>query len=205
MRIGAKSIILAIMVVISGFISVIYVQSLRSKGGLEAGLIETTKYYSKSLDNANMIIDKDVTTQSMFWTLRPVLSIPFIPSLLGIIDLYEQQYGALQIQKRADDFTYASDLGVDPSYNTFSSYGYAFLDWGWYGCIIVLFTMLILQGMYKAYLKNHLLASMTYPTLFILSFDQLRTYWFFSEFSMYCIIFSGLICLLQLVYNRRTI
>ncbi|WP_146202755.1 hypothetical protein [Deinococcus irradiatisoli] len=166
-------------------------QSLRSGGDLSRGLSEIEKYYSVSLINGSHVIEKNLSTQELFWTLRPILSIPFLPRALGIIDLYENKFGKLQISNREQDFSYASSLGIDPRYNTFSSFGYAYLDIGWAGMLLLFLGWLVIQCIYLKAKNGTFFFMIIFPAFYTSIIDQLRTYWFFSERNMYAV-FSGI-------------
>jgi oligosaccharide repeat unit polymerase len=183
-------------------ISLVTIQSRRTNSTLDESISQLYNYYAKSINNGAQVINHEQASQPYFWTLRPLLAIPFLPKASGILNIYEQNFGALQIAKREDDFIYAQNLGVDPSYNTFSTFGYAYLDANWWGIILVLFAWISIQYAYTTFNRGSVFAALIFPVLLISLTDQLRTYWFFTDRNLYALVFTILIVLLG--YNKNT-
>ncbi|UWX63151.1 O-antigen polymerase [Deinococcus rubellus] len=175
-------------------VAVISGQSIRQNVSFGSGLTEVKRYYSTSLNNGSSVIENNLITQKLFWTLRPVLSIPFLPKATGFINMYEKLFGKLQIRNRKEDFSYAAKLGFDPAYNTFSSFGYAYLDLGRGGIFLLLLGWLTIQYIYIRARSGQILYLIIFPAFYISMLDQLRTYWFFSESNMYSLL-SGIFIL----------
>ncbi|WP_146009544.1 hypothetical protein [Deinococcus planocerae] len=176
---------------ISGVLLIVGVaglQAARYGDNLGRGFEEMGKYYSISLSHGSTIVSQNRTGQPLYWTLRSTFGVPLLSEVFGTQAVYEGVFGHIPIKSREDDFAYAARLGVDPRYNTFSIYGYSFLDLGVWGLFVVLFSYLSLHYMYSLYISMNPWGVLLYPALYALLLDQLRTNSIFSTRVVYFII-----------------
>lgn len=150
---------------------------------------DIVSYYTQSLNNGYYIIDNDIKRVNLgYWTIKPLFNIPMVSSSLRISELYEKYISTIPIKNREDDFIYAMKLGINPKFNTMSIYGYSYLDFGFYGVLVILIQYLILHFMYYSFVKGRKYISLIYPIIYISFFDSLRNYGIINDRTIYCII-----------------
>ncbi len=191
--------------VIGILLCVVVVQSVRQKSSLMDGIIGIEKYYSVSLEHGALVISREETAQPLYWTLRSVFSVPYLSSGLGTKTVYEGIFGKIPLVTRGDDFTYAAKLGADPNFNTFSIYGYSFLDLGYWGVIIILGSYLIIQYLYVIFLSGTTFGLLLFPSMYVLLIDQLRTNSIFSLRAAFFIIASVIISIIAYLFDKKRI
>lgn len=152
-------------------------------------------YYSESILNGARVIERESRGQTLFWTLRPIFSIPVLSKIVGTREVYEGLFGSLPIKSRRDDFTYAAALGADPRFNTFGIFGYSYLDAGVWAVFIIVLVYITLTTLYTRFMLGRIDALLLYPIFYSLTLDQLRTNGIFSLRIAFCIIFAFLILL----------
>jgi oligosaccharide repeat unit polymerase len=176
-------------------------QAARNQNNLGTGFNEIGKYYSYSLYNGAIIVAHNRVGQPLYWTLRSSFSVPLISKIIGAEAVYEGLFGKIPIKSRKDDFDYAANLGADPRYNTFSIFGYSFLDLGIWGMFIILFSYIIVYYLYRLYIGAQTLGLLLYPSMYILLFDQLRTNSIFSIRSVYFVMVSAVMIFMHASYK----
>ncbi|MDU7147860.1 MAG: O-antigen polymerase [Clostridium sp.] len=146
-------------------------------------------YYAKSIDNAVYIIDNDYKRLNFgYWAIKPVLNIPIISSTFNLKEIYERYISNIPIKNREDDFFYVRNLGIDPEYNTISIYGYSYVDFGFYGFIMIVLQYLILQHSYYSYLKRDNVSIYMFPILYCSFLDSIRNYGLINDRVILCIL-----------------
>lgn len=182
--------------------SVAGLQAARYGDNITRGFEEVAKYYSVSLNHGAIIISQNRTGQPMYWTLRSTFSVPFLSDVIGTQIVYESIFGRIPIKSREDDFAYAARLGVDPRYNTFSIYGYSFLDLGLWGLLIVLFSYLFVHYVYSLYMRGMPFGILLYPSFYALLLDQLRTNSIFSTRAIYFLITTAILMAVHIISSN---
>lgn len=156
-------------------------QANRSNLDLKGGFEQLGKYYSISLNHGATVVKHNNTQQPLYWTTRSLFGIPIISDVVGFQTVYEGVFGEIPIKDRRDDFNYAAKLGVDPTYNTFSIYGYSFIDAGMFSIVIIFISYIIMHQLYAYYISGKLFGLLLYPGFYCLLLDQLRTNSVFSS------------------------
>ena len=191
------------MVALLGISFIVATQVLIKPGGqYEKAKVELRNYYVLSVLNGMHVIDRSYTTESVgFWTFRPLLFAPIIHN--SVQELYEQIVGPIPIKSREDDFTYAQKLGVEnPSYNTFSLFGYIFLDWGYVPGIVAIFLIFFLSHwLYWKALAGSVWHLLQYAIFYFSLIDLLRTYLIASDIGFYYIVVISVAWLIAAVMD----
>lgn len=134
-----------------------------------------TEYYTESLNNVFYIINnKYGGLNPNYWTIyRTFKAVPFI-SFDKIHTWYIEKYGYIPIVDRDDDFEYVVKMGIEPKNNTFSIWGYSYLDYGQNGWILVAIQLMAIQILYTMSLRNKKY-EIFYCILFLFIIEQIRT------------------------------
>jgi len=192
--------------IVSGVLAVLCLsafQAYRERESLDYGLRIVGDYYARSVQNGSQVFESNARSSPMYWSLRPLLSVPYASDIIGVRDLYEELFGKIPISSREDDFKYAEAIGVDPNFNTFSMYGYSILDAGSMGVFIILFAYFLLQIVYFGLLSGNFLCVLLFPPLYALAIDQLRTNGIFSPRVVFFILIALILAAIKFVESNR--
>lgn len=182
-----------VMLTVVLLVSVIFVGQVNKTVGdynkLDKAKQDITDYYSKSLHNGLYIIDNDYKRINLaYWTIKPLFNIPYVSSTLKLSYLYEKYISQIPIKSRQDDFNYVARLGINPKFNTLSIWGYSYLDFGFYGFIVILIQYIILQNIFFAFIRNKKYVSLIYPIIYASFIDSFRNYGIINDRVVFCLL-----------------
>lgn len=134
-----------------------------------------TEYYTESINNVFYIINNNYgKINPDYWTVyRTFKGVPYI-NFNKIDRWYVEKYGYIPIIDRDDDFEYVKKMGIEPKNNTFSIWGYSYLDYGQYGWTLVAFQLILIQILYTISLRSKKL-EIFYCFLVLFVIEQIRT------------------------------
>ncbi|GAA5447164.1 oligosaccharide repeat unit polymerase [Deinococcus depolymerans] len=163
------------------------------------------RYYTTSFDNGIYAIERLSSENPLFWTIRPLLTLPIFSDLTNIQSLYAGLFGTIPILSRKDDFDYVWNMGLDPTINTFSYFGYLFLDYGWYGAVVNVIILILLQILFVKNQSGNIYSLLLFPIFYIALLDHLRTINVFSQRTLIsCIVIAVYIALVKAFSLRRS-
>lgn len=151
-------------------------QSIKTQNlSIKENISAITEYYTESINNVFYIIDNHYEKiNPNYWTIyRTFKGVPFI-NFNKIDRWYIEKYGYIPITDRDDDFEYVKRMGIEPKNNTFSIWGYSYLDYGQYGWIFVAFQLVLIQVLYTISLRSKKL-EIFYCLLILFVIEQIRT------------------------------
>ncbi|MFX0548399.1 O-antigen polymerase [Hathewaya histolytica] len=186
------------IVLILCFFTLVWGQSLKTQNkSFRYNSNYVMSYYTQSLNNCFYIVDTyDKGFNPYYWTIyRQLSSIPIINTYSK--DIYMNIHGILPINSREDDFKYVENLNLPRAFNTFSIWGYSYLDFGVFGVIPVFISFVITQILYFK-LDKSFIRRIIYPIFYLSLLDQIRTNGIYS----YKIVFAMLTLLGILILNK---
>ena len=151
-------------------------QAIKSQNfNLSDNISSITEYYTESIKNVFYIIDNNYgNINPNYWTIyRTFKGVPFI-NFNKIDEWYRSKYGFIPINNRDDDFEYVKKMGIQPKNNTFSIWGYAYLDYGQNGWILVTMQLILIQLIYFIASRSRK-AEIFYCILILFIIEQIRT------------------------------
>lgn len=165
-----------------------------------------TKYYSMSIENGLRVIEyRYEKLNPYYWTIyRPLFSLPKVKKI-GLAEYYEKHIGVLPIKDRADDFYYAEKLGANTQYNTFSLWGYSYLDFGYNGWIVVFINFCFIQLLYWKAKKSKGHFFIMYPIYYLSLLDQVRTNGIFNTGIIYFNLCYFILVLLRIIVKSKNV
>lgn len=133
------------------------------------------EYYTESISNVFYIIDNNYGKLNPdYWTIyRTFKGVPFV-NFNKIDKWYIEKYGYIPIVDRDDDFEYVIRMGIQPKNNTFSVWGYSYLDYGQNGWILVAIQLIFIQILYTISIRNKKF-EIFYQILVLFVIEQIRT------------------------------
>lgn len=99
-------------------------------------------------------------------------------SFLGSIIRYEAISDTIVPLTIEESFTFPIRFGLNPSFNVFGMNGYTFLDFGWYGLIIIFMIGFFIGYLWKLFNKGVLYGLLIYPYLIIGLLESPRILYF---------------------------
>lgn len=161
--------VLCIFIIIGG-------QSIKTKNSsIKDNIIAVTQYYTESIRNVFYIMNYEYGNLNKdYWSVyRTLKGVPYI-NFNKIDEWYINKNGYIPINNRDDDFEYVKKMGIQPKNNTFSVWGYSFLDYGNRGLILIVIQFLFIQCIYILSTRNKKY-ELIYIFLILFIIEQIRT------------------------------
>ncbi|AVQ44381.1 O-antigen polymerase [Clostridium botulinum] len=197
-----------ILIIVSVVILFTLNQSIKNQDNkFKNNINAINNYFTKSMENGLRIINwRYGGINPYYWTLyRHLLSIPK-HELLGI---NENNLPNIPIHTREDDFLYSYNMGLGSTYNTFSIFGYSYLDFGFSGVLIIATNFIVIQIIYYFFINKGGIYIYIYPVFYICLLDDIIANGIFSARILYLLIGIGIILILNLfgkiTFNRRNL